>query len=433
MIVEITLPHNFKPRDYQLPFWNAADTFSRLFVIWPRRHGKDKTFFNKLVQKAVERTGNYFYIFPEYAQGKKALWDNIDNNGFRTIDHAPKKLVIRKNNTDMLIELINGSTIQIVGASNIDRVVGSNPAGVVFSEYPLIDPMVWGYLWPILLENNGFAWFNGTPRGNNHAKKLLDNSKNNPEWFTQHLNAKDCHVFSDEQLQKIRDEYYELYGDYHLFDQEFMTSFDAPVMGAYFATHMKRAEDDKRITSVPYDSAIPVTTAWDLGIGDSTTIWFYQTVGKEVHIIDYYENNGEGIAHYANIVNGKPYSYKKHYWPHDGAARELGTGKTRQEVAREHGLKVEIIPAQSVDDGIEAVRNLLSKCWFDEKKCDKGIEALRNYSKDFDETRKVYRNRPRHDWASHGADAFRQLAVSYNDFKEEEPRPAPRTLDFMIG
>ncbi|MCK9461427.1 MAG: hypothetical protein M0R80_17490 [Proteobacteria bacterium] len=431
--MEIKLPHLFRPRGYQLPFWNAADTYKRLFVIWPRRHGKDKTFYNKLVQKAVERTGNYFYIFPEYAQGKKALWDNIDNDGFRTIDHAPKSLVVRKNSTDMLIELINGSTIQIVGASNIDRVVGSNPAGVVFSEYPLIDPMVWGYLWPILAENKGFAWFNGTPRGNNHAKKLLDNGKNSPDWFTEHLNALDCDVFSKEELDKIREEYFELYGDYHLFDQEFMTSFDAPVMGAYYATHMKRVEDDGRICSVPYDSAVPVTTAWDLGVDDSMTIWFYQIVGKEIHIIDYYENNGEGIPFYANIVNNKGYSYNRHYWPHDGAARELGTGKTRQETALTHGLKVEIIPAQSVEDGINSVRNLLSRCWFDEKKCFKGTEALKNYTKDFDEKNKVFRNYAKHDWASHGADGFRYLALSYKDLApDKEPRPKAKKLKFHV-
>jgi phage terminase large subunit len=414
----VNLPYNFNPRDYQIPFWRAADELLRLFVVWPRRHGKDKTFFNKLTEKAIQRTGNYFYIFPEYGQGKKALWNNVDKDGFRTIDHIPKQLIARTNNTEMLIELVNGSTIQIVGASNIDRVVGSNPAGVVFSEYSLIDPMVWGYLWPILVENGGFAWFNCTPRGNNHAKKLLDASKDNPDWFTQHLNAKECSVFTDEELNKIRDEYFELYGDYHLFDQEFMTSFDAPVMGAYYATHMKRVEDEGRICSVPYDSSVPVTTAWDLGIGDSTTIWFYQTVGKEIHVIDYCENNGESIGHYAGVVNSKGYSYIKHNWPHDGAARELGTGKTRQEVAKEHGLNVTIMPLQSVDDGIEASRNLLGRCWFDAKKCEKGIEALKNYSKDFDELKKVYRQRPRHDWASHGADGFRQMAMSYQGVKE---------------
>lgn len=430
--MEITLPHNFEPRGYQLPFWKAADIKKRLFVIWPRRHGKDKTFFNKLVEKAIQRKGNYFYIFPEYAQGKKALWDNIDSHGFRTIDHIPKKLEVRRNNTEMLVELVNGSTIQIIGASNIDRVVGSNPAGVVFSEYPLIDPTVWGYLWPILVENGGFAWFNGTPRGKNHAKTLLDTAMKSEEWFAEHLNAKDCGVYTDEELRKIRDEYYELYGDYHLFDQEFMTSFDAPVMGSYYGVIMKRLQDENRITSVPYDSATTVTTAWDLGINDSMTIWFYQTVGKEIHIIDYYENSGEGIAHYANVVNAKPYSYKKHFWPHDGEARELGTGKTRQEVAREHGLIVEIVPVQSVNDGIEAARNILSKCWFDKSRCEKGIEALINYSKEFDEINKVYRNRPLHNWASHGADAFRCLAQSYTDYKPSQEVPEYVPSNFMI-
>lgn len=430
--MEIKLPYQFRPRKYQLNFWNASDRVKRCFWVLPRRHGKDKTMFNKMCIKAIERVGNYFYIFPEYAQGKKALWDNIDSNGFRTIDHIPRDLVARRDKTEMQVELLNGSTIQIVGASNIDRVVGSNPAGVAFSEYSLTDPMVWGYIWPILIENGGFAWFNCTPRGNNHAKVLLDTNRNNPEWFTEHLDAKDCGVFTDDQLKKIRNEYFELYGDYHLFDQEFMTSFDAPVMGAYYATHIKRAEDENRITNVPYDSAVPVITAWDLGVGDTTAIWFYQSVGKEVHFIDYYEKSGEGVAHYANMINSKPYSYQRHYWPHDGAAREFGTGKTREEVARKHGLNVEIIPAQSIDDGIEAARNLLSRSWFDRTKCYKGIEALKNYSKEFDEKNKVYRDRARHDWSSNGSDSYRYAAISYLDFKPEIQQIEYKPLNFTV-
>jgi len=432
--LETVLPHHFEPRIYQRGFWNAADKLLRIVTVWPRRHGKDKTMYNKLIEKAIRRKGNYFYIFPEYNQGKKALWTNIDKNGFRTIDHAPKDIVRRTNNTEMLIELVNGSTIQIVGASSIDRVVGSNPAGVVFSEYSLIDPMVWGYVLPILAENKGFAWFNFTPRGANHAKRLLEQARDNPDWYAQHLNAEDCGVFSSQELVKIRDEYFELYGDYHLFEQEFMTSFDAPVMGAYYATHLKRARDENRITSVPYDSAVPVHTAWDLGIGDATAIWFYQTIGKEIHIIDYYENNNEGIAHYANILNSKGYFYGRHYFPHDGKAKELGTGKTRQEVAREYGINAHILPVQSVEDGIEAVRNLIGKCWFDEKKCERGLDALINYSKDFDEERKIYRNRPRHDWSSHGSDAFRYLAMGYKENYDtpHRTRPKPKKARFHL-
>lgn len=431
--MELTLPHRFEPRGYQIPFWNAADKFLRIISVWPRRHGKDKTYFNKLVEKAIERTGNYFYIFPEYNQGKKALWNNVDKNGFRTIDHIPKELVVRKNNTEMLVELINGSTIQIIGASNIDRVVGSNPAGVVFSEYSLIDPMVWGYILPILAENGGFAWFNFTPRGANHAKKLLEQAQKSKDWFSEHLNAEQCGVFDKDQLMQIRDEYYDLYGDYHLFEQEFMTSFDAPVMGAYYAIHLKRAKDEGRVTSVPYDEAAPVNTAWDLGVNDTTTIWFYQTIGKEIHIIDYYENNNQGISHYAAYVNSKPYLYRNHYWPHDGAARELGTGVSRQETARKHGLNVKIIPQQPREDGIDAVRNILSRCWFDDNKCERGLDALVNYSKEFDEQHKTYKNTPLHNWASNGADGFRMLAVSYNDLAPPvRTRPAPKRTKFHV-
>ncbi|WP_460297023.1 hypothetical protein, partial [Bacillus cereus] len=158
------------------------------------------TCFNALIKKAVERTGNYYYIFPEYNQGRKALWDNIDKDGLRTIDHVPKEIIKSRNATEMKIELVNGSIIQIVGAADIDRIVGTNPVGVVFSEYSLIDPMVWGYIYPILAENGGFAWFNMTPRGKNHGLRLLESAQSNPEWYVSHLNAKQCGVFSDDEL-----------------------------------------------------------------------------------------------------------------------------------------------------------------------------------------------------------------------------------------
>jgi len=331
----LTIPYRFTPRPYQLGFFKAIDSgIQRALLTWPRRHGKDKTCFNALIKKAVERTGNYYYIFPEYNQGRKALWDNIDKDGLRTIDHVPKEIIKSRNATEMKIELVNGSIIQIVGAADIDRIVGTNPVGVVFSEYSLIDPMVWGYIYPILAENGGFAWFNMTPRGKNHGLRLLESAQSNPEWYVSHLNAKQCGVFSDDELEKIRQEYFELYGDYQLYDQEFMTSFDAPIQGAYFAVHMDRAEQDGRVTNIPYESMLTVNTYWDLGIDDSTTIWFVQMQNREVRLIDYVEDNGEGLSYYINILNSKGYTYGKHYAPHDIEVRELATGISRKETTR---------------------------------------------------------------------------------------------------
>ncbi len=410
----LTIPHKFKPRAYQIGFFKAIDSgIQRALLVWPRRHGKDKTCFNALVKKATERVGNYYYIFPEYNQGRKALWDNIDKDGLRTTDHVPKELVKSKNATEMKIELLNGSIIQVVGAADIDRIVGTNPIGVVFSEYSLIDPMVWGYIYPILAENGGFAWFNMTPRGKNHGLRLLESAQGNPEWYVSHLNAKECGIFSDQELDKIKQEYFELYGDYQLYEQEFMTSFDAPIQGAYFAVHMERAENDGRIANVPYDPLLTVNTYWDLGIDDSMTIWFAQLFNNEIRLIDYYENSGEGLTHYINELHSKGYVYAKHFAPHDIEVRELSTGVSRKETARSLGINFETVkrPARK-DEGIDAIRNTLPRCWFDREKTQKGRDALMNYHKEFDEKRKVYKNQPYHDWSSHGTDGFQTLALS---------------------
>ena len=410
----LTIPHKFQPRSYQLGFFKAIDSgIKRALLVWPRRHGKDKTCFNALVKKATERVGNYYYIFPEYNQGRKALWDNIDTNGLRTIDHIPKEIIKSRNATEMKIELVNGSIIQVVGAADIDRIVGTNPVGVVFSEYSLIDPMVWGYIYPILAENGGFAWFNMTPRGKNHGLRLLESSQTNPEWYVSHLNAEQCGVFSTEELEKIKQEYFDLYGDYQLYEQEFMTSFAAPIQGAYFAVHMERAESDGRVANIPYDAMLTVNTYWDLGIDDSMSIWFAQLYNNEVRLIDYLEDSGEGLTYYINLLNAKGYVYGKHFAPHDIEVRELSTGVSRKETARALGINFETVkrPARK-EEGIDAIRNTLSRCWFDTGKTEKGRDALMNYHKEFDELRKVYKNQPYHDWSSHGVDAFQTLALS---------------------
>ena len=416
----VTIPHKFKPRHYQIPFFKAIDSgIKRAVLIHPRRSGKDKSCYNGLIKKAVERVGNYYYMFPEYNQGRKALWDNIDGSGFRTIHHAPDSIVKTRNATEMKIELVNGSIIQIVGASDVDRIVGSNPAGVVFSEYSLIDPLVWGYIYPILAENGGFAWFNFTPRGDNHAKEMYIKNKDKEDWFVQKLTAKECGVFTEDQLNVIKQEYYDLYSSYDLFEQEFNTSFAAPLQGSYYGDTIKRLDEDKRITSVPYDASVPVFTSWDLGVNDTTAIWFMQAVGKEIHVIDHYETSGEPLRHYVGVINSKGYTYSEHVLPHDARARELQSGKSREQALRDLGINnLRILERTDVMDGIEVARSFLSRCWFDEKKCDRGLKCLRNYHKEFDEKNKVWRNRPKHDWSSNSADSFRYAAVG---FKEVTP------------
>lgn len=410
--LNISIPYNFLPRNYQIPFWTNIqdDPVRRAVLVWPRRHGKDKTMLNALLPQMLRRVGAYYYVFPEFNQGRKALWDNIDNVGFKTMSHIPEELRKRTDQQQMLIELVNGSIFQIIGASDIDRIVGTNPVGIVFSEYSLMSPTVIGFLLPIVTANDGFMWFNFTPRGDNHAKVLYQQALKNG-WFVSYLTAKEAGVFSEGELDEIRKEYVSIYGDERLFNQELMCSFDEPVQGSYYGDLISRAEAEGRLSNVAYRGEIPVSTYWDLGVGDATAIWFVQFVGDELHIIDYMEANGKGLDHYIKQVKEKPYVYDSHFAPHDIRVRELGSGLSRIEVARSLGLNFRIAPKLSIEDGINAARTILPRCYFDSKKCESGIAALKNYHRKYNEELKVYDNKPLHDWSSNGADAFRYLAV----------------------
>ena len=203
------------------------------------------------------------------------------------------------------------------------------------------------------------------------------------------------------------------------YEQEFECSFEAAIQGAYYAMEMKTATQDKRITRVPYDPSVGVTVSWDLGIGDSTSLWFAQFVGQEIRIIDFYEMSGVGLDHYAKVLNEKGYHYKEHILPHDVKVKELGTGKSRLETLDALGVNnISIAPKLSIDDGIQSARSMLNRCWFDEEKCGRGVEALRQYRREFDEKNKSWRGRPLHDWTSHAADSFRYMSGGRKETQE---------------
>lgn len=420
----IQLPHHFTPREYQLPFFKAMDSgFKRAVLLWSRRTGKDKTCFNYMVKESFRRVGTYYYFFPTYNQGRKALWDAIDKDGFKVLGHIPKELIVGKpNQTDMKVNLKNGSVIQVVGSDNIDSIVGTNPVGCVFSEYPLQDPRGWDFVSPILRENGGWAVFDFTPRGRNHGFRLFEMAKNNPDWFCQKLTVDDTHGHGGTMGPAEIDAERRSGMDEDLIQQEYYCSFDAAVPGAYYGEQMRLAQKDGRITKVPYDPMLPVNTYWDLGIGDSTAIWFEQTLRNEIRMIDYYQNSGVGLDHYVKTLREKPYNYGSHFAPHDAEARELGTGKSVTEIARELGLDFQIVPRLSVDDGINAARLVFSRVWFDENKCRKGLDCLSFYHKDYDDKAETFRLKPVHDWSSHGADAFRYFAVAHEDQLDWRPK-----------
>lgn len=401
----------FQPRSYQIPLINALekDNYKRVLCIMPRRAGKDITAFNIIIRACIRVVGVYYYIFPTYSQAKKVIWDSITNDGMRFLDYIPPELVKSSNSQEMKITFVNGSILQLVGSDNIDRLVGTNPRGIVFSEYALQDPSAYKFLRPILVANDGWALFISTPRGKNFFYDLYQIALASPDWFAYKLTLAETKHISVEAIQKERDE--GLMSE-DLIQQEYYCSFNLGVEGGYYTRYVDKLRSDGHIGDVPWELDHKVHTAWDLGMRDSTTIIFFQTIGTTIHIIDYYENNGEGLEHYANYLSKKPYTYGKHIAPHDIKVRELGTGMTRWEKAKQLGIVFDIAPDISIVDGIEAVRSTFPKFRIDRVKAGQLIKALENYRKEYDSKKQVYHQRPLHNWASHACDSIRYLCVS---------------------
>jgi hypothetical protein len=406
----------------------------RILLVWHRRAGKDDNGLHFTASAAIRKPATYWYMLPQANQVRKAIWDAVNpHTGRRRIDEAfPDAICKAKRSTTMDIQLVNGSMIHFVGADNFNSLVGSPPYGLVFSEYPLTNPLAWAYLRPILDENGGWALFNGTPRGRNHAAKLFEEKQNDPRWFVQRLPASETGVFTPEQLAEARREYAILYGPDDgdaLFRQEYEVSFDAALVGAYYAKIIEHMETQGRFDRVPWEPALPVYTAWDLGVSDSTSIWCAQEYRGEMRIINYYENSGQGLGHYVNWLHEQGYTFAKHYLPHDVKVTELGSGKSRLETLQSLGMRnVEVVPAQSLADGIHAVRSFLPKCHFDKDACKQGIDCLRQYRREYDPERKIYHDRPVHDWTSHGSDAFRYLALGHQFVQPRRAVNRPRRI-----
>jgi len=416
----ITIPYNFHPREYQKDVYNALPLgFKRGVVIWHRRAGKDKTFINILAREAFKKRGTYFYILPYYKQARLIIWEGMDSSGFRFIDHFPDKLVKRRENQQMVLELTNGSVIRMVGSDNIDSIVGTNPIGVIFSEFSLHKSAAWNYLRPILLENGGWALFNGTPRGKNPLWKMYQHAKKDKTWFSEILTINDTTKEDNTPVITEEDIQVELQSGMpkELIQQEYYCSFDAGLVGSIVGDLMANAREEGRIARIPWEPELRVTTAWDLGFDDTNTIWFAQFSGKEVWLIDCYSNNRKPAPHYVNVLNQKPYTYEEHFFPHDVEVHEYSTGLTRRETFENLGLKnIITIPRTGVADkgqlseGHNAMRQTIPKCFFDKVKCDDGIEALKSYRREWEEKKEKFSDSPVRDWSKHFADAFRQLA-----------------------
>lgn len=400
---EIVLP--YEPRDAQAELHRDLKRFSVL--VCHRRFGKTTFAVNHALRSLFEagrKSQRYAIVLPLYRQAKAVVWDMLKDYS-RVIPFATF------NESELRADYGELGRIQLFGGDNPDTLRGQGFDGVVLDEVAQIDPRLWGeVIRPALVDRKGWAVFMGTPRGQNAFYDLVtqaEEPENADEWMVSIRKASETNIVPESELAAARRQ---LTREQYL--QEFECSWTASIRGAYYAREMEDLTDADRITTITPPGDALVHTSWDLGIGDATAIVMWALVGREIWIIDYYENSGAGLAHYVEHLRSLPYKFGDHYLPHDVKARELGTGVTRQETLQRLGLKCEVLPQQKVDDGINAVRNLLPRCWINEEKCGRLIEALRQYRAAWDDKRQMYRATPERDWTTHPADAVRYMAMA---------------------
>lgn len=388
----------FRPRDYQRPIIKAIeqDNFKKIIAILPRRAGKDICAFNIAVRQALKKTCIIYYLLPTFSQARRVIWDCIMIDGQKLLDTIPKELVVSFNSSEMKINFINGSILQLAGSDSYNRLVGTNPYAVIFSEYSRADPNAYKFISPILAANNGWVLFISTPFGHNSFYDLWKIAKHNPKyWFAYKLTVNDTMHISKEVIQREVDE--GIMSE-DLVQQEYYTSFDMGVEGSFYSKILNKMRLNSQLSHVPYDPSYKVYTAWDLGVADATCIVFYQVKGQAVSIIDSYTNVDFGLDHYAKVIHSKDYAYGKHWAPHDIAVREWAAGGVKRiDRARQLGINFSVVPNIPLADGIEAVRALLPRVYIDEKQCSKLIKSLESYRREYDSERKVYKDKPYHD------------------------------------
>jgi phage terminase large subunit len=417
----------YTPRPFQEELHAKLKRFNVL--VCHRRFGKTVFAINEKIDRGLRnplKNPQYAYFAPYYGQAKRVAWDYLK-------EYTKNIRGVTTNEADLRVDIPRphlGDRLRfmLLGADNPGAIRGIYLDGATLDEYAEMDPLIWSQvIRPALSDRIGWASFIGTPKGQNHFYDIYKKALTNPEWFAALFKASQTGVLPESELRAAREtmtpEEYE---------QEFECSFQAALMGAYYGKEMEKAEREKRIGFVPYDPAVPVETWWDLGIDDSTAIWFIQQVGREYHAIDYIEESGQALTFFAKAIQARSYVYSGHNLPHDAAARELSTGKTRQESLKPllGNVRTIVHPRHEVEDGIHASRMVLSKCWFDAVKCERGINALKSYERKYDAKNKIYQARPFHNWASHGADAFRLFSMGHRDKSEVvNSRTLPRQAD----
>lgn len=423
-----------------MPLWSYLENGGkRALGIWHRRAGKDDVLLNRTAVAAFERPATYWTALPEYAQARKALWNAVDpHTGKRRIDQAfPQELREATNDQEMFIRFKNGSTWQLVGSDRYDSLVGAGVAGVTFSEFALANPSAWGYIRPMLEENNGWAAFITTPRGNNHAKSMYDLAKSDPRWFAQVLSVNETGALSAQQQAEALAEYQAMYGiDFGraMFEQEYLCSFSGAMVGAYWGAEVNKAEREGRICSVEIDPEHPVHTAWDLGKAANNPVWCFQVIAGRPIIVDFYQPESDDLADWVKWLDDKGYKGTD-FVPHDIIATEWGSKRTRLEILQSMGRKPKRLPMVSVADGLQAGRVTINAALFaDTPRVQAGLDGLRNYRRDWDDDRKTFRETPVKDWAEHIGSAFRYLSLAWKDVvPPAEKKPQPKELTYEVG
>lgn len=413
----------YEPRPAFIPFHRRAKRWSCL--VCHRRAGKTVAAVNDLIVGALECSKprpQYAYIAPFRNQAKLIAWEYLKF-------YAQPFLAEKPNESELSVRLYGDRRIMLFGADNADALRGIYLDGAIQDEFGDFRPSVWGnVIRPALSDRKGWAVFGGTPKGRNEFWTIREQARKTPEeWFLLELRASESGLLGPDELSALQKQL-----TTEQYAQELECDFAAALPGAYYGRELVQAERDGRIRSVDQDTAAAVFTAWDIGYRDDTAIWWYQVVRDEIHVIDYHASSGHPIAFYAELIRSKPYRYGKHWLPHDAKAKTLASGGksiVEQLAALLGGFeKLAIVPNLDVQDGIQAVRLALPRCWFDEGRCNEGLEAMRQYQREYDEDKKAFRERPRHDWTSHPADAFRMLAVAWRSEAANQPAQPGRNV-----
>lgn len=416
----ITIPYT--PRAQFVDFHKRKQRWAVL--VCHRRAGKTVSCINDLIRRALtekKAEGRYAYLAPHYNQAKDVAWSYL-------LKFTAPIPGISINVSELRVDLPNGARIRLYGAENADRMRGLYLDGIVIDEPADINPSVWPeIIRPALADRNGWAVFIGTPKGRNGFYDIYEQAQGREDWFSMLLKASTSGLLPPGEVEALKQAMSE-----DQFRQELECSFDAAVVGSYYGRIIEKIDADGQVCDVPHDPALNVDVYFDLGFNDATALWFVQSErsGMRHRVIRYYENSGETLGHYAGVINewkAKGYRFGEFILPHDAEVKDLKTGKSVREILSDMGVQGRVLPrTDNLLGEIDMVRTMLPKCWFDRTHTKVGLEALKQYRRQWDDKRKVFQTHPYHDWTSHAADAFRYFTVGYQPLSTYKPIPSSR-------